>query len=132
MVSAVEDELDPRLTPLRRIAILGVIILATTLYGTTILVVSTILPQMRGVPVVTLSAQCITPATSPSVISRIAAHEGEPFHACSNLWHACRWCAPLHLRLLAQFLHDASKPTAILAINSSDSSIHTSIWAPAI
>lgn len=48
MVSAVEEEIDPRLTPLRRIVILSVIILATTLYGTTILVVSTILPQMRG------------------------------------------------------------------------------------
>ncbi|MFT5509513.1 MAG: DHA2 family multidrug resistance protein [Hyphomicrobiaceae bacterium] len=48
MVSAPEDEMDPRLTPLRRIVILCVIILATTLYGTTILVVSTILPQMRG------------------------------------------------------------------------------------
>ena len=42
------DELDPRLTPLRQIVILCVIIMATTLYGTTILVVSTILPQMRG------------------------------------------------------------------------------------
>ncbi|MBU2531368.1 MAG: DHA2 family efflux MFS transporter permease subunit [Alphaproteobacteria bacterium] len=43
-----EDETDPRITPLRRIIILCIIILATTLYGTTILVVSTILPQMRG------------------------------------------------------------------------------------
>jgi DHA2 family multidrug resistance protein len=43
-----KDEIDPRITPLRRIMILCVIIIATTLYGTTILVVSTILPQMRG------------------------------------------------------------------------------------
>lgn len=42
------DEIDPRLTPVRQIVILCVIIMATTLYGTTILVVSTILPQMRG------------------------------------------------------------------------------------
>ena len=35
-------------TPLRRGLILFVVILATTLYGTTILVASTILPQMRG------------------------------------------------------------------------------------
>jgi DHA2 family multidrug resistance protein len=47
-VSVQEDNIDPRVTPLRRIMILGVIIIATTLYGTTILVVSTILPQMRG------------------------------------------------------------------------------------
>lgn len=46
--TAIDEELDPRLTPLRRILILCTIILATTLYGTTILVVSTILPQMRG------------------------------------------------------------------------------------
>ena len=37
-----------RFTPLRRYLILASVILATTLYGTTILVVSTILPQMRG------------------------------------------------------------------------------------
>lgn len=37
-----------QLTPLRRYLILSSVILATTLYGTTILVVSTILPQMRG------------------------------------------------------------------------------------
>jgi len=43
-----DDDVDPRLTPLRRWLILCTIILATTLYGTTILVVSTILPQMRG------------------------------------------------------------------------------------
>ncbi len=43
-----EQDVDPRLTPLRRILILLIIITATTLYGTTILVVSTILPQMRG------------------------------------------------------------------------------------
>ncbi|HUS98169.1 MAG TPA: DHA2 family efflux MFS transporter permease subunit [Hyphomicrobiaceae bacterium] len=36
------------IAPLRRILILVSVILATTLYGTTILVVSTILPQMRG------------------------------------------------------------------------------------
>lgn len=35
-------------TPLQRYLILTSVILATTLYGTTILVVSTILPQMRG------------------------------------------------------------------------------------
>ena len=46
--TTIEDEIDPRITPLRRIVILVIIILATTLYGTTILVVSTILPQMRG------------------------------------------------------------------------------------
>jgi DHA2 family multidrug resistance protein len=46
--ATLDDEIDPRITPLRRIVILCVIILATTLYGTTILVVSTILPQMRG------------------------------------------------------------------------------------
>ncbi|MGI9478604.1 MAG: DHA2 family efflux MFS transporter permease subunit, partial [Hyphomicrobiaceae bacterium] len=47
-MSAIEDDIDPRITPLRRFMILLVIIIATTLYGTTILVVSTILPQMRG------------------------------------------------------------------------------------
>ena len=47
-LSEIEDDIDPRITPLRRFMILGVIIIATTLYGTTILVVSTILPQMRG------------------------------------------------------------------------------------
>lgn len=47
-VKSSADELDPRLTPMRQMVILVVIILATTLYGTTILVVSTILPQMRG------------------------------------------------------------------------------------
>lgn len=36
------------LTPLRRASILVSVILATTLYGTTLLVVSTILPQMQG------------------------------------------------------------------------------------
>ncbi|MGE5510564.1 MAG: DHA2 family efflux MFS transporter permease subunit [Bacteroidota bacterium] len=36
------------LTPLRRVLILLSVILATTLYGTTLLVVSTILPQMQG------------------------------------------------------------------------------------
>lgn len=47
-VNVIEDDIDPRITPLRRFMILFVIIIATTLYGTTILVVSTILPQMRG------------------------------------------------------------------------------------
>ena len=42
------DGIDPRITPVRRWLILWSVILATTLYGTTILVVSTILPQMRG------------------------------------------------------------------------------------
>ena len=36
------------MTPLRRAAILVTVVLATTLYGTTLLVVSTILPQMQG------------------------------------------------------------------------------------
>ena len=36
------------LSPLRRLSILVSVILATTLYGTTLLVVSTILPQMQG------------------------------------------------------------------------------------
>ena len=46
--TAADDGSVPDITPLRRWLILVVIILATTLYGTTILVVSTILPQMRG------------------------------------------------------------------------------------
>lgn len=41
-------ERTPDLSPLRRAAILVSVILATTLYGTTFLVVSTILPQMQG------------------------------------------------------------------------------------
>ena len=36
------------LTGLQRLTILAVVILATTLYGTTLLIVSTILPQMQG------------------------------------------------------------------------------------
>lgn len=36
------------LTPVRRTMILVMVVLATTLYGTTLLVVSTILPQMQG------------------------------------------------------------------------------------
>src|SRR5688572_8473778 len=38
----------PDLTPVRRNLILVMVVLATTLYGTTLLVVSTILPQMQG------------------------------------------------------------------------------------
>jgi MFS transporter, DHA2 family, multidrug resistance protein len=38
----------PDLTPVRRTMILVMVVLATTLYGTTLLVVSTILPQMQG------------------------------------------------------------------------------------
>lgn len=38
----------PDLTPVRRALILVIVVLATTLYGTTLLVVSTILPQMQG------------------------------------------------------------------------------------
>jgi MFS transporter, DHA2 family, multidrug resistance protein len=38
----------PELTPVRRSLILLMVVLATTLYGTTLLVVSTILPQMQG------------------------------------------------------------------------------------
>ena len=38
----------PELTPVRRNLILVMVVLATTLYGTTLLVVSTILPQMQG------------------------------------------------------------------------------------
>lgn len=37
-----------QLSPVRRVMILIVVILATTLYGTTFLIVSTILPQMQG------------------------------------------------------------------------------------
>jgi MFS transporter, DHA2 family, multidrug resistance protein len=39
---------QPDLTPVRRAMILVTVVLATTLYGTTLLVVSTILPQMQG------------------------------------------------------------------------------------
>jgi DHA2 family multidrug resistance protein len=39
---------EATLTPLRRLLILITVVLATTLYGTTLLVVSTILPQMQG------------------------------------------------------------------------------------
>ena len=42
-LSQTEDDIDPRVTPLRRFAILFVIIIATTLYGTTILVVSQVI-----------------------------------------------------------------------------------------
>lgn len=43
------DTAEPnQLSPFRRYLILFSVILATTLYGTTILVVATILPQMRG------------------------------------------------------------------------------------
>ena len=42
------EEGSVHLTPLRRVLILLSVILATTLYGTTLLVVSTILPQMQG------------------------------------------------------------------------------------
>ncbi|MEO8650668.1 MAG: DHA2 family efflux MFS transporter permease subunit [Hyphomicrobiaceae bacterium] len=38
----------PDLTPVRRAMILVTVVMATTLYGTTLLVVSTILPQMQG------------------------------------------------------------------------------------
>ena len=38
----------PPLTPVRRALILFAVVLATTLYGTTLLIVSTILPQMQG------------------------------------------------------------------------------------
>jgi len=38
----------PELTPVRRNLILVMVVMATTLYGTTLLVVSTILPQMQG------------------------------------------------------------------------------------
>ncbi len=36
------------IAPFRRYMILGSVILATTLYGTTLLIVSTILPRMQG------------------------------------------------------------------------------------
>jgi DHA2 family multidrug resistance protein len=39
---------QPDLTPVRRAMILVTVVMATTLYGTTLLVVSTILPQMQG------------------------------------------------------------------------------------
>ena len=39
---------SPPRSTVRRILILGVVILTTTLYGTTLLVVSTILPQIQG------------------------------------------------------------------------------------
>lgn len=48
MASTTTATAGAQLTPLRRYLILFSVILATTLYGTTILVVSTILPQMRG------------------------------------------------------------------------------------
>jgi len=38
----------PDMTPVRRAMILVTVVMATTLYGTTLLVVSTILPQMQG------------------------------------------------------------------------------------
>ncbi len=40
--------IDANLTPFRRFLILVSVVLATTLYGTTLLIVSTILPQMQG------------------------------------------------------------------------------------
>lgn len=43
-----QDPNTSEIDPARRVLILISVILATTLYGTTILVVSTILPQMRG------------------------------------------------------------------------------------
>jgi MFS transporter, DHA2 family, multidrug resistance protein len=43
-----KDPNETEIDPARRVLILVTVILATTLYGTTILVVSTILPQMRG------------------------------------------------------------------------------------
>lgn len=45
---AIHTETATEIEPARRYLILLSVILATTLYGTTILVVSTILPQMRG------------------------------------------------------------------------------------
>ncbi len=48
MSATTTESPSAQLTPLRRYLILFAVILATTLYGTTILVVSTILPQMRG------------------------------------------------------------------------------------
>ena len=46
MDTAASAQID--LTPLRRAMILVTVVMATTLYGTTLLVVSTILPQMQG------------------------------------------------------------------------------------
>ncbi len=43
-----EDKAEGELTPLRRMLILISVVLATTLYSTTILIVSTVLPQMQG------------------------------------------------------------------------------------
>lgn len=45
---AADDPESAALTPMRRFLILLSVILATTLYGTTLLIVSTILPQMQG------------------------------------------------------------------------------------
>lgn len=47
-----DEPAPPGLSPLRKLVILLVVILTATLYGTTLLIVSTILPQMQG----TLSA----------------------------------------------------------------------------
>ncbi len=48
MTRVASETAVPALTPMRRAMILISVMLATTLYGTTLLIVSTILPQMQG------------------------------------------------------------------------------------
>ncbi|MGE0420136.1 MAG: EmrB/QacA family drug resistance transporter, partial [Acetobacteraceae bacterium] len=43
-----DSEFALSLTPTRRYLILGAVILASTLYATTLLIASTLLPQMQG------------------------------------------------------------------------------------